>query len=165
MVFTATLGFEEGCTSLLYDGANAFNSIYRHRLLPALAEIVHSVVPYASNLYARESPKLLFALDGGGLEVVQSARGVRQGCNLGPLCYSADSLKTLKEFRANPPVPGARAVSFIDDITVILQPDFSLDMAAKGKVIEWLQERLGIEGISLNRGKSQDLLADGVGPE
>ena len=165
MAFTATLDFEEGCTILSYDGANAFNSIYRHRFLPALAEIVPSVVPYASNLYAREPPKLLFALDGGGLEVVESARGVQQGCNLGPLCYSAGSLKILKDFKANPPVPGARAVSFIDDITVILPPEFSLDMAAIGKVTGWLQERLGVEGISLNRRKSQALLADGVGPE
>ena len=165
MVLTATLGFEEGCTILSYDGPNAFNGIYRHRFLPALAEMVPSVVPYASNLYAREPPKLLFALDGGGLEVVESARGVQQGCNLGPLCYSAGSLKILKEFRANPPVPGARAVSFIDDITVILPPELSLDMAAIGKVTEWLQERLGVEGISLNRRKSQALLADGVGPE
>ena len=165
MALTAALGFEEGCTILSYDGANAFNSIYRHRFLPALAEIVPSVVPYASNLYAREPPKLLFALDGGGLEVVESARGVQQGFNLGPLCYSAGSLKILKEFKANPPVLGARAVSFIDDITVILPPEFSLDMAAIGKVTEWLLERLGVEGISLNRRKSQALLADGVGPE
>ena len=164
IAFTATLGFEEGCTILSYDGANVFNSIYRHRFLPALAEIVPSVVPYASNLYAREPPKLLFALDGGGLEVVESARGVQQGCNLGPLCYSAGSLKILKEFRANPPVPGARAVSFID-ITVILPPELSLDMAAIGKVTEWPHERLGVEGISLNRRKSQALLADGVGPK
>ena len=62
-------------------------------------------------------------------------------------------------------MPGARAVSFIDDITAILPPEFSLDMAAIGKVTEWLQERLGVEGISLNRRKSQALLADGVGPE
>ena len=75
--------------------------------------------------------------------MVESARGVQQGCNLGPLCYSAGSLKILKEFKANPPVPGARAVSFIDDITVILPPEFSLDIAAIGKVTEWLQERLG----------------------
>ena len=73
----------------------------------------------------------MFALDGGGLEVVESARGVQRGCNLGPLCYSAGSLKILKEFRANPPVPGARAISFIDDITVILPPELSLDMAAR----------------------------------
>ena len=59
-------------------------------------------------------------------------------------------------------MPGARAVSFIDNITVILPPKISLDMAAIGKVTEWLQERLGIEGISLNRRKSQALLADGV---
>ena len=165
MAFTATLGFEEGRTILSYDGANAYNSIYRHRFLPALAEIVPSVVPYASNLYAREPPKLLFALDGGGLEVVESAQGVQQGCNLAPLCYSAGSLKILKEFRANPPVPGARAVSFIDDITVILPPELSLDMDAIGKVTEWLQERLGVEGISLNRRKSQAVLAEGIGPE
>ena len=62
-------------------------------------------------------------------------------------------------------MPGARAVSFIDDITVILPPELSLNMAAIGKVTEWLPERLGVEGISLNRRKSQALLADGVGPE
>ena len=134
MAFTATLGFEEGCTILSYDGANAYNSIYRHRFLPALAEIVPSVVPYPSNVYARDPPKLLFALDGRGLEVVESARGVQQGCNLGPLCYSAGSLKILKESRANLPVPGARVVSFIDDITVILPPELSLNMMRQGKL-------------------------------
>ena len=96
MAFIATLGFEEGCTILSYDGANAFNSIYRHRFLPVLAEIVPSAVSYTLNVYARDPPKLLFALDGGGLEVVESARGVQQGCNLGPLCYSAGSPKILK---------------------------------------------------------------------
>ena len=45
MALTAAPGFEESCTILLYDGVNAFNSIYRHRFLPALAEIVSSVVP------------------------------------------------------------------------------------------------------------------------
>ena len=38
-------------------------------------------------------------------------------------------------------------------------------MAAIGKVTEWLQERLGVEGISLNRRKLQTLLAVRVGPE
>ena len=70
-----------------------------------------------------------------------------------------------KRIQGNPPVPGARAVSFVDDITVILPPELFLDMAAIGKVTEWLQKRLGVEGVSLNRRKSQALLADGVGPE
>ena len=70
----------------------------------------------------------------------------------------------INTFRANPPVLGARALSFVDDITVILPPELSLDMAAIGKVTEWLEERLGTEGISLNRRKSQALLANGVGP-
>ena len=59
MALSATRGFEEGCTILLYDGANAFNSINRHRFLPALEEIVLSLVPYP-----REPPKFLFVLDG-----------------------------------------------------------------------------------------------------
>ena len=84
MALTATLELVKGCTILSNDGVNAFNSIYRHRFLPALAEIGPSVVTYASNLYAREPPKLLFALDGGRLEMVESARGVQQACNLGP---------------------------------------------------------------------------------
>ena len=75
---------------------NTHTHIYRHRLLPALAEIVPSVVPHASKWYARGPPKILFALDGGGLGVVASARGVQQGCNLDPPCYSAGSLKILK---------------------------------------------------------------------
>ena len=68
--------------------------------------------------------------------------------------------ENLNEFRANPPVSGARAVSFIDDMTVILPPELSLDMETIGKVTEWLQGRLEVEGISLNRRKSQTLLAD-----
>ena len=96
--------------------------------------------------------------------MVESARGVQQGYNLGPLCYRAGSLKILKEFRTNPSVQGARAVSFIN-ITIILPPELSLDMAAIGKFTEWLQESPGVEGISLNRKKPQALIADGVGPE
>ena len=147
MALSATLAFEEGSTILSYDGANAFKSIHRYRLLPALEEIVRSEAPYASNLYASEPPKLLFVLDGGGLEVVESAQGVQQRCNLGPLCCSAGLLKILKEFLANQPVPGARAVLLIDDSTTILPPDFSLGLAAIGKMAKRLQEYLRVEGI------------------
>ena len=55
-------------------------------------------------------------------------------------------------------------VSFIDDISVILPPELSLDMAAIGIITEWPQERLGVKDISLNRKKSQALLANGVLP-
>ena len=57
MAFTATLGFEEGCTILLYDGANAFNGIYRHRFLPALAEIVSLSGPLRIKLVRTGTPK------------------------------------------------------------------------------------------------------------
>ena len=75
MALTATLGFQEGCTILSFDSANAFNTMNRPRFLPALADVVPTVVSYAANLYAREPPKFMFPLDGGGAEVV----GVRAG--------------------------------------------------------------------------------------
>ena len=62
-------------------------------------------------------------------------------------------------------MPGARAVSFINDTTVILPPELSLDMEAITTVTEWLQGRLRVEGISLKRSISQTLLADGVWPK
>ena len=79
--------------------------------------------------------------------MVESAGGVQQGCNLGLLCYSSGSLNIIEEFRANPLVPGARVALFIDDITVNPPPELSINMAAKGKVTEWLPERLGVERI------------------
>ena len=101
MALAATLSYEEGYTILSYDGANPPNGVYRHRFLPELAGIVPSVVPYASNPYEQEPQNLLFALDGRGLKVVESARGVQIRSNLGPLCFSAGSSKMLKEFGAN----------------------------------------------------------------
>ena len=47
----------------------------------------------------------------------------------------------------------------------ILPPEPSCDMAAIGKVTEWMQERLWVESISWNGRKSQALTADGVGPD
>ena len=60
---TATMGFEEGCTILSYRGAYAFNSMYRHRFLPVLAENVPSPVRYVSNIYAHKSTSDFSALD------------------------------------------------------------------------------------------------------
>ena len=77
-------GLRRGLHHSVVDEANAFNTIYRHRFLPELAEIVPSVVPYGANLYAREPPKLLFALEGGGVEVIESARGVQQAVTWAP---------------------------------------------------------------------------------
>lgn len=57
------LSFEKGCTTLSYDGASAsVNSSFSDAI--------------CRNLYARKLPQLLFALDGGEVEMVKSARGV-----------------------------------------------------------------------------------------
>ena len=163
MALRATMAFQEGCTVLSYDGENAFNSMYRASILPALAEIVPMAVPYMSNVYARgTSPKLLFSMDDGRVEVVESSRGVQQGCNMGSLCYSAGALKILKAFRQSPPVQGAEIMSFIDDIVVLLPCEHAGNMMAVSAVTEWLQERMKSDGISLNRSKSKVLLPTGL---
>ena len=128
MSFTARMSFEEGCI-ISYDGASAFKSMCHNRFFTPPVKYVPSEVPYTAGLYARELPNL-FALGGGGLEVVESARGVQLGYNLDLLCYNEDSLKVVKEFRAKSYVPGARAVSLIDDITIILPPELSLNTTA-----------------------------------
>lgn len=40
MVLTATLGFQKGCTTLSFDETNVFDSIYRYRMLLALADVI-----------------------------------------------------------------------------------------------------------------------------
>ena len=71
-------------------------------------------------------------VDEGNLQVIDVEVIIEKLSNsipLTPLCYIAGTLKKVKGFRTNPPVPGARAVSFIDDITEFLPPELSLDMA------------------------------------
>lgn len=48
-----TLGHQKGCAILMFDAKNAFRSIKRRAILPALANLISSLVPYAINLYAR----------------------------------------------------------------------------------------------------------------
>ena len=59
--------------------------------------------------------------------MAEPARGVQQDFNLDLFCYNAGSLNILEELRANPPMPGPRAVSFIVEIVAILLPEFSLN--------------------------------------
>ena len=73
------LAHQQGSSLLSFDGRNAFNSLKRSKILPALAEIVPVVLPYVANLYAREAPKLLFKMRDGGTRVVASRSGVQQG--------------------------------------------------------------------------------------
>lgn len=71
------------------------------------------------------------------------------------------SLKILREFRTDSPVPGTRALAFIDGITIILLPKSARYAAAIAKITSWLQELLALERVQLNDSKSQALLAGG----
>lgn len=55
MAPAATLEFQEGRSSLSFDGADAFNSIYRHRTVPALAKVLPKAMRYVSNTHVHES--------------------------------------------------------------------------------------------------------------
>lgn len=75
---------------ILFDGTDAFNSVYHHRILPALAEIVPPVRRYAINVYGRGPPKLLNIMGYETTAVYGSARGVQLRCNNDPLGYSRE---------------------------------------------------------------------------
>lgn len=53
------VGHQRGCTVFSYDGVNAYSSINRAPVLPALARYVPSVAGYASNLNTRNPLKVL----------------------------------------------------------------------------------------------------------
>lgn len=64
MMLVATINFQESNTMLSFDSANSFNSISRHRMLPALAETIPVATGHAINVYPREDPKQMFAVSG-----------------------------------------------------------------------------------------------------
>ena len=158
MVTKATVAYQQGYSLLTFDARNAFNSMKRRTILPALAELIPPVVPYAVNVYAREEPpKLLFKMDNGETAVIRSATGVQQGCTIGPLCYSAGLLQLLEDFNARPPVAGAQVLAFIDDLLVLLPPEHAKSAPAVEAVASWLQKRMEPLGVTLNPQKSSVL--------
>ena len=162
MALRATLGYQQGCAILTFDAKNAFNSIKRRAILPALAKLIPSVVPYVLNLYARGPPQLLFKTMTGDTEIVSSSTGVQQGCTLGPVSFSAGTLGMLREFRDNPPVADAQILSYIDDVVVILPATQAQNPRAVEAVATWLQQRMEPLGITLNLRKSQALFPAGT---
>lgn len=90
MALTVKLAYDEGCTVLSFNGTNASdNSVYRHRSLPAVAEIISPVGRYTVNAYGKEPPKLLYPMGGGVTAVRRPAGGIQPGCHIRPLGYSA----------------------------------------------------------------------------
>ncbi|CAN0375941.1 unnamed protein product, partial [Laminaria digitata] len=158
----ATLAHQQGKSVIALDARNAFNAMARRAILPALADFIPPAVPYALNVYGREPPKLLFKTATGGTETVLSSTGVQQGCNLGPLCYSAGLMPLLRAFKANPPVVGAQIMAFIDDLVVTLPASHATDPAAAEAVTTWLQAHMQTLGVELNAKKSTILFPSGT---
>lgn len=132
-------------------------------MLPALVKVMPMVIRYATSLYTREFPNLLFTMDECTSKVIMSARGAQQDSNLSYLYYSAGFLKILREFRTDSPILTTRTLGFIGDITVILPPESTRDTTTIAKVTSWLRECLFFsEGIQLICSKSQALLAGDI---
>lgn len=93
MGLAATLSFEDGSATLSFDGQSAFNSMFRHRFLPALTAVISIAVTYATNPDAGVSTKLIFAMEDGTAAIVGSARGLLKlvdlgGCATEPAAWS-----------------------------------------------------------------------------
>lgn len=54
MALAATLGFLDGCTTLSFDDANAFNSVYHDQMLPALSGVIPLATRCTTNVYTWE---------------------------------------------------------------------------------------------------------------
>lgn len=112
----APLGFRGGCTILSYDGQNAFHNMFRSQIFPVVASVAPDGVRVRGQPLRESPPDLLYRMEDGSAQVIHRSRSVPQGCSLGPQCFSARGLETLRHFKETPPVPGARAMAFIDYI-------------------------------------------------
>lgn len=146
------------CRNLI---ANAFNSMFCRKLLPSLAEITPPGTTYATNTYARDSPKLLYTMADGTTVIVDSARVVQQGCNIGPLGYSLGFIPLMKRLKDSPPVPGEQMCAFVDRLPFFLHPALAHDISAIAAIIEWLERNLQQAGVTLNSHKSKITIAEG----
>lgn len=124
IALSTTLSLEGGCTILSCDGMNDF--IQQH-LLPQIPT------------NARGNRTLIDALHGKLVRPITIKTVVCARLGRGRSClvvYTRRTAKLLKTF------------SFIDGVPYIFPPEPSLDMATVATAIEWLEERLGVEGIS-----------------
>ena len=154
---TAALSHQQGSTILSFDGKNAYNSILRSSILPAVATHTPHLVKYFGNIYARTKAKLLFKMEDGSIEIVRSQRGVQQGCNLGGFGFCVGLLDMMKEFNDKPPVPGAKLIGYVDDLQVHLPPGLARNIQAIATVTNWIQNHLLQKGIELSLPKSKVL--------
>lgn len=87
-----THAYQQRYSLLTLDARKTFDNMKRRAILPALSDLIPVAVPSALNVCIREAPKLLFRTATGEMETIRSFTGVQQGCNLGPLFYSAGLL-------------------------------------------------------------------------
>ncbi|CAB1107073.1 unnamed protein product [Ectocarpus sp. CCAP 1310/34] len=159
---TAALSHQQGSTILSFDGKNAYNSMRRSSILPAVATHTPHLAKYFGNIYARTKAKLLFKMEDGSIEVVLSQRGVQQGCNLGGFGFCVGLLDIMKEFNNKPPVPGAKLIGYVDDLQVHLPPGLARNIQAIATVTNWIQDHLLQKGIELSLPKSKVLFPEGL---
>lgn len=164
MADQAMVGRQRGGTVLSFDGVDAYDSVKRARMLPDLEEYVHSFAGYASKLYARDPPKLLFRIDNGRTQVVHSRPGVAQGCNFGSLCYSMAMIGLLPEFRRNKPVEGATICCYYDHLATMLPRERSRDIFCVDILTKRREKHLLNEEVELNRQKSKYCCQKGLAP-
>lgn len=70
--------------------------------------------------------------------MVSSSMRVQQGCNLGPLCYSAGALEMLRAFRDDAPVDDVQIPAYTDDVVVLLPRRHGQNAMAVEAVTTWL---------------------------
>ena len=135
---TQKLQSEDVC--LQVDMNNAFNSMFRHRMLQEVASSLPELFRWAHFCYSQQSQLFCHS------NIVHSSRGVQQGDPLGPLLFALTLHPVARAVESLSPT--IRQRWYLDDGTIVAAP------ALMANIVPFLTEQLIPLGLILNPAKS-----------
>lgn len=128
-----------------YQRANAFNSVKRSPMRPALDRNAPTVARFVYNLCARTPPKLLFRREGVHVQLAHSPLTSTKR-EPRPSLTSATGVKLFNEFRRYQSGPGARnTIICMYGVVIFIPLEMAHCVRAVADVAQWPQHHLHTE--------------------
>jgi hypothetical protein len=140
-----------GAAFVAVDFRNAFNSVYRHSVVEAVAARAGTLLPVAQAMYASATEHVVRTNGDGGARFLPMPRGVDQGCPLSPAFFALALVAPLAraESRLRVLDPQAKIFAYLDDVTYVV------DKAVAGTAQEIVAEEFSRVGLELRPTKTQ----------